>query len=144
MPDVFKQAVAPLKRTRRELETVRRLAIREHGDPSVGQESRDRAAEVLAAAELTYLLRLFSAFEASLTRLGPILRVPRVFTDSDSLSVKLEGLASDAELPTKFRDEVDLDLRLLRNELSHGNSMIPRQSFEHVYELMRAFIRGLS
>lgn len=143
MPDPFKSAFAPLKRVGTELSTVRRLASHEYESSENGEAARERAAEVLAAAELTYLLRLFAAFEHALTLLGPHLRNPRTFTRTDTLATKLSALGADATFAPSFRDEVDRDLRDLRNELSHGRSLIPRLPFDHVEGLMRSFIRGL-
>ena len=143
MPDPFKSAVAPFKRVGRELATVRKLAGQVYDSPASGTEARERAEEVLSAAELTYLLRLFASFESALTLLGPQLRIPRSFTRSDTLATKLSALGADAGFERAFRDEVDRDLRELRNELSHGHSLIPRLPYEHVEGLMRSFIRGL-
>jgi hypothetical protein len=42
-------------------------------DIELGSAKRNRCEEVLAGSELTYLLRLFAAFEAGLVMIGPIL-----------------------------------------------------------------------
>ncbi len=131
-----------LKRVEREYLTLEGLATQELAKANLGSERRASLIELVSAAELTYLLRLFSAFEAGLTRIGPVLSSPRTFAGDASLGDKLNQIGSAMNMSTGFRATVDQDLRELRNELMHGRSLVPRLSFASVYELMRAFRRG--
>ena len=97
---------------------------------------------LLADSEITYLMRLFTVFEAGLFAVGPQLSNPITFTDSDALKTKLDQIGKTMNMPQQFRKTVDGDLRELRNELLHGRSNVPRLSIESVYELMREFFRG--
>ena len=141
-PDPFKHSVGSLKQVDREYRTVRRLVDEFLGREDIGADARKRAEEVLAASELTYLLRLFAAFESGLVAIGPSLKTPLAFGRKDTLGTKLDRIASAMSMNSVFKNEIDQDVRDLRNELIHGRSLVPRLPFDHVMNLMRQFVRG--
>ena len=85
------------------------------------------------------MLRLFAAFDAGLTLIGPVLHVPVTFSTDAGLSQKLDQIGAVMSMDSGFRSVMDRDIRDLRNELMHGRSLVPRRSFEAVHELMRNF-----
>jgi hypothetical protein len=142
LPDLFKESAAWLKRVEGEYSSLRSLLIDILESPDLGVARKRSYEEILSASELTYMLRLFAAFESGLTLIGPALSSPRSFSDRENLGTKLDQIASAMSLEQTFRDTLNRDLRDLRNELMHGRSLVPRLSFALVYDLMRAFRRG--
>jgi hypothetical protein len=138
----FERSSELLRRVRREFETLQRLLQEQLGAATLGKEKRNRAEELLSGSELTYLLRLFSAFESGLVMIGPHLSVPCTFGGKSTLHTKVNQIGSAMNLDSAFRSTVDDQLTELRNELMHGRSLVPRISFDAVWELMRDFRRG--
>lgn len=139
MPDVFNESSDLLKSADRDYRVLRRLLTGVLSSQGVSISLRRNYQELFATSELTYLLRLFAAFEAGFSLVGPILRVQCTFSSEATLGEKLDRIGSAMGMDPGFRNTVDRDLRELRNELMHGRSLIPRLSFEAVYELMRQF-----
>src|SRR5579862_4548071 len=125
-PDPFKDSAALLKRVAREYETLRQCALELLQNSALGADKQQRVEELLAGSELTYLLRLFAAFEAGLEMMGPVLSKRILFRPSATLAEKLDSIGVAMKIDKAFRSTVDRDLRELRNELMHGRSMVPR------------------
>lgn len=141
-PEAIKRSVAGVKRVREELSTLRELSQNELDREDLGDARRGRCERLLAGAELTSLLRLFAAFEGGLEALGTELDPPYTFPEKAGLAEKLDKIGSAIRMPSDFREEMDREVRELRNELGHGRSFRPRLSFEAVHELILRFYRG--
>ena len=141
-PDVHKVSAAWLKQAEEEFLTLRRVVSESLFKEALGTDYQSRLERLLVGSELTYLLRLFSSFEAGLSLIGPSLHVPCVFSDRAGLREKLDQIGAAMKMDPGFRQMVDKNLRELRNELAHGHSLVPRRTFHATYELMRTFRKG--
>ena len=96
-----------------------------------------------ATSERTYLIRLLTEFEGTITDLGPHLRTPLSFTSSHGLSDKLNGIGTNMGMDKRLRNKMTDDVLDLRNDLAHGG-LIPRLAFEDAVDLIRQFLRWCS
>lgn len=111
---------------------------------STSGEIRHQAGVARFYSEKTYLLRLLSEFEGAITDLGPHLRKPVTFTKDHGLGDKLNAIGKNMGMNSRFRDQMDKDIRDLRNELAHGRSPVPRVAFDDATVLVRQFLRSCS
>ena len=141
-PETIKAAVGEIKAVREELSTLGEIVQDALGREPSGAVRTSRLRNLLGGAELTCTLRLFAAFEAGLFSLGPHLPTPYAFPEAAGLAEKIQKIAAEMRMPSRFRDAMDVNVRELRNELGHGRSIAPRLTFEAVYDLMRQLYRG--
>lgn len=135
------RALDRLKRVQLDLHSVQSSMDWQIANGSPTGSLLHSAKEARASSEVTYLLRLFAAFENGLKLIGPELLPPISFTGKDGLGVKVERIGSQVSLPSAIRSKVDADLRAFRNELMHGRSHILPFGFDESLDLMKAFLR---
>jgi hypothetical protein len=122
----------------RELESLtdqhRQVQLLIHGD-LVNEEDRSALS---SKTNLAFTVLTFATFEGILTRLGPNLRVPTIFSPEDGLATKLNAIGKRAGMSKDFRNSASQILLAPRNLALHGRPI--EVTFDDVIIAARLFV----
>ncbi|MDX2064727.1 MAG: hypothetical protein SFX74_03185 [Fimbriimonadaceae bacterium] len=94
--------------------------------------------ELLPTVDQAFTVLTFARFEGILTKVGPELRVPSHFSEADSLATKLSSIGKRLGMDRRFRQYVERELLLPRNQALHGRPL--HTDFSTVITCAKQFI----